>query len=257
MKLGADQWRVINLPAIAEFADDPLGRQLGEALWPDNEDEAALERKRVAVGDREWSALFQQRPRPLEGSLFKIAMIGTLPAAPASTRIVRAWDLAATRQMGNRDPDWTVGVKLLRTDDGKYVVVDVVRLRGGPEEIATTIVNTAKQDGRAVKVGLPQDPGQAGKFQVAELTKRLDGFTVESSPESGDKAARASPIIAQANVGNLMLVEAVWNRRFLDEAAGFPNATHDDQVDALSRAHSMLALTNKPMRFSKELLARL
>jgi predicted phage terminase large subunit-like protein len=257
MKLGADQWRIISLPAIAEAEDDMLGRKIGEALWPSWEDERELERKRIAVGEREWAALFQQRPRPLEGSLFKTAMIGILPAAPASRRIVRAWDLAATKQMGSRDPDWTVGVKLLRTDDGKYVVVDVVRLRGGPEEVQAAIVNTAKLDGKTVKISLPQDPGQAGKFQAAHFVKHLDGFTVEATPESGDKATRAQPIASQANVGNLMLIEAEWNRRFIDELGGFPTATHDDQVDALSRAHSVLALANKPMRFSKELLARL
>ena len=241
MKVGADQWRVINLPAIAESEDDPLGRPIGAALWPEWEDVEALKRKEIAVGLREWAALYQQRPAPLEGSLFKIGMIGVMEVAPANCAVtVRAWDLAATSQTGSRDPDWTVGVKLGRLMDGRIVVLDVARLRGGPDEVEAAIYNTAKQDGHSVKVGLPQDPGQAGKQQILYLTRKLIGHQVDSSPETGDKATRAAPVASQVNVGNFHIVRAPWNRAFLDELAGFPAANKDDQVDALSRAFSMV-----------------
>ena len=246
MEMGADQWRVINLPALAEGDCDPLGRKPGEALWPSWEDVDALERKRKAVGEREWAALYQQRPAPLEGSLFKIGNVVTLDAAPAGGNIARAWDLSATAQVGSRDPDWTVGVKLARLNDGRFVVLDVTRIRGGPDEVERTILNTADQDGKAVRVGLPQDPGQAGKVQVLYYTKKLAGWRVESSPETGDKATRAGPIASQCNVGNLYIVRAPWNRTFLDELAGFPGVAHDDQVDALSRAFSMVGMS-RPM----------
>ena len=249
MAEGADQWRVISLPAIAEGDSDPMGRAVGDPLWPEWEDLEALERKRKAVGEREWAALYQQRPAPLEGSLFRISQIGTLEVEPASSSIVRAWDLSATAQVGSRDPDWTAGVKLARLSDGRYVVLDVVRVRGGPEEVERTIMNTAAQDGGAVKVGLPQDPGQAGKMQVLYYTKKLAGYRVESSPETGDKATRAAPVASQCNVGNLYVVRGTWNRTFLDELAGFPGLTHDDQVDALSRAFGMVT-AKAPMKIT-------
>ena len=61
MAAGGDQWEIISLPALAE-ANDPLGRAVGQPLWPEWEDIANLERKRRAVGPRDWSALYQQRP---------------------------------------------------------------------------------------------------------------------------------------------------------------------------------------------------
>lgn len=256
MENGGDQWDVVSLPALAESNNDPMGRAPGEALWPAWEDVAALERKRAAVGEMEWAALYQQRPRPLEGSLFKVGMVQTLDTAPAGGHIARAWDLAATAQAGGRDPDWTVGVKLARMPDGRFIVLDVVRLRGGPDEVESTIINTAKQDGLGVRVGLPQDPGQAGKQQVLYLTRKLSGYRVDSSPETGDKATRAAPMASQSNAGNLSIVRAAWNRAFLDELAGFPNATKDDQVDALSRAFSMVGLARPPMHISQEARAR-
>ncbi len=238
-------WSVLRLPALAE-ADDPLGRKPGEALWPEWEDGAALERKRAAVGSRVWAAQFQQSPRPDDGTLFLVARIGILAAA-AEMRAVRCWDLAATAAGDGQDPDWTVGVKLGRDAEGRFVVLDVVRLRAGPHEVAQTIAATAQRDGKQVRIGLPQDPGQAGKHQVAWLMGRLAGFLVTASPESGAKVTRALPVAAQVEAGNVFLVRAPWNAVFLDELRDFPHGRKDDQVDALTRAFTLLSAGESPL----------
>ena len=240
----------MRLPAIAEDgANDLLGRADGEALWPEWEDADALADKRRRVGEREWASLFQQRPRVQGGGLFKVSQIAAVPALPAGGQLVRAWDLAATRATGTRDPDSTVGLLLAKLLGGSWCVADVVRFQGGPDEVESAIVATASRDRAAygnVPIGLPQDPGQAGKAQVQYLTSKLAGYTVVSSPETGDKATRAAPVAAQVNVGNLSIVSgaeaqpAQWNRPFLSELEDFPAGTKDDQVDALSRAFAML-----------------
>ncbi|MDB5849807.1 MAG: Large terminase subunit, partial [Rhodoferax sp.] len=243
-------WRVVSIPAIAGD-NDPLGRKPGEWLWDKDpkygygkELRAAYAEAEASGAMRDWSALYQQQPTNAEGSLFKIGMVETLEAAPAVTgQVVRAWDLAATKQIGTRDPDWTAGIKLMRTAEGRFIVLDVVRVRGGPDEVEATIVNTAKRDGLSVRIGLPQDPGQAGKTQVLYLTRKLQGFRVESSTETGDKVTRAAPMAAQANVGNLSVVGGNdWCHKLIDELASFPGGSKDDQVDALSRAFSMLGM---------------
>jgi predicted phage terminase large subunit-like protein len=182
-------------------------------------------------------------------------MIDVLDCAPAGRNVVRRWDLASTAETGTARGDWTAGVKLLRTDEGKFVVLHVERFRGGPDEVVQRIVNTARQDGPLVRVGLPQDPGQAGKAQVLWLTRALTGFRVFSSPETGDKETRAGPVASQCNVGNMAIVRADWNRPFLDELASFPSGSHDDQVDALSGAFVMVGLGAAPMRISSEAIA--
>jgi predicted phage terminase large subunit-like protein len=229
---GGERWDVLSLPAL----DDA-----GEALWPDAYDAGALGRIRTAIGERDWAALYMQAPRPAEGAMFRVERIGVLDAVPAGHGpMVRAWDLAATRATGGRDPDWTVGLLLKRLPDERLVVLDVVRLRGGPDEVERAIVNTASRDGWGVRISLPQDPGQAGRAQVAYLTRQLQGFRVDASPESGDKVTRAMPVASQANAGNLTLLRAGWNRALLDELAAFPAGSHDDQVDALSRAFAQV-----------------
>ena len=240
-----ERWRVLKLPALADANDDPLGRSPGAPLWPEWESSAQLALKRSDIGERDWSALFQQNPRPAEGSIFQVLRIGTLDAEPAGSKIVRAWDLAATELTGTRDPDWTVGVKLARVED-RFVVLDVVRVRGGPDVVEAAIVNTAQVDGRGVRISLPRDPGQAGVGQVLYLTRKLAGYPIESSPETGDKATRAMPVASQVNVGNLSLVRAAWNRGFIDELAAFPGGSHDDQVDALGRAFNSITAAPRP-----------
>ncbi len=238
----ADVWRVINLPAVAG-ANDPLGRDIGDALWPEMFDRAALASLERDLGPREWASLYQGQPFVSEGALFKPSLIPILDASPSNIiRRVRAWDLAATRQTGTRDPDWTVGVLMAQLSTGGFLVEDVVRVRGGPDEIEATIVATGTRDGRTVPISLPQDPGQAGVAQVAYLTRRLVGFTVGATRETGDKATRAAPFASQCNVGSVSLVRAAWNRVYLDEMGSFPAGTHDDQVDASSRAFEQLTV---------------
>jgi predicted phage terminase large subunit-like protein len=246
----------LRLPALAE-ANDPLGREPGAALWPEWENLVQLERRRTMVGSRVWSALYQQMPRPDTGTLFPVARIVVQDVPPTELATVRAWDLAATAASDGHDPDWTVGLKLGRDSGGRVFVLDVVRLRGGPHEVAEAIVHTANLDGRSVQIGLPQDPGQAGKQQVAWLTGRLAGYRVVASPETGAKLLRASPVAAQVEAGNLVVVRGSWTTAFIDELRDFPHGRKDDQVDALSRAFALL--TDRPptaRRINVPLMAR-
>ncbi|MDA8253599.1 MAG: phage terminase large subunit [Rhodospirillales bacterium] len=236
-----DNWRTLILPALAEDADDKLGRAPGAPLWPAQEDLTALRRRRTVLGPRAWAALYQQRPRSDVESLFATGRIAVLEEAPSCRRVVRAWDLAATAAGASRDPDWTVGVRLGRLESGGVIVLDVVRLRAGPAEVAQAIVQTAQLDGRGVVVGLPQDPGQAGKQQVAWLSGQLTGFRVAASPETGAKLTRAGPVAACVEAGQLALLRGAWNRAFLDELRDFPGGRKDDQVDALARGFALLA----------------
>lgn len=153
---------------------------------------------------------------------------------------MRAWDLAATAATGSNDPDWTVGVKLMRHDKNQFIVLDVVRMRGTPHEVQTAITTAARVDGPSVTVGLPEDPGQAGKHLATYLVSQLAGYRTDVSPEGGAKTTRAAPVASQIEARNVAIVRAEWNHGFLAELRDFPFGRKDDQVDALSRAFNML-----------------
>ena len=231
----------------------------GAALWPDWEDERALLRRRDTIGERAWSALYQQSPRPIVGSLFKTECIDILDAAPTRSdgMVVRAWDLAATAATGGNDPDWTAGVKLTRDETGRFIVLDVVHMRGTPHEVEAAIAKPRGSMARPSRIGLPEDPGQAGKHQATYLTGRLAGYRIATSRETGAKTTRAAPVASQVEARNFAMVRAGWNHAFLEELRDFPFGRKDDQVDALSRAFTMLTEAGAPARrISLPFLAR-
>ncbi|HVZ09335.1 phage terminase large subunit [Rhodopila sp.] len=245
---GAD-WRAVRLPALAE-AQDPLGRPIGAALWPEWEPLDALLRKRQEIGERMWAALFQQNPQPAVGRLFSVDRLETVNPGQDRTLIatVRGWDLAATAASQRNDPDWTVGVKLGLLADHRYIILDVVRLRGSPREVEDLIVSTARCDGSGVIISIPEDPGQAGKSQMAYLTRQLGGFVVLSTRETGSKATRAMPLASQMEAGNVLITEAFWNAILIDELRDFPFGRKDDQVDALVRAFMTICNIPRPVK---------
>ena len=180
-----------------------------------------------------------------------------MPPTFSAGQVVRAWDLAATVATGINDADWTVGVKLGRDDSGRYIVLDLVRLRGSPHEVEDAIAEAARIDGRPIIIGLPEDPGQAGKSQVTYLTSRLAGHRIAASRETGAKVTRAGPVASQVEARNVAMVRANWNHAFVEELRDFPFGRKDDQVDALSHAFRMLTQAGAPARkLSVSFLAR-
>ena len=161
---------------------------------------------------------------------------------PALRRIVRAWDLAATKDGG----DWSPGVKMAIGADNAIYILDVVRGQWDTDERDQMIRATAEDDGRNVIFRGPQDPGAAGKSVVAALTKLLHGFTVRFERVSGKKTTRADPFSSQVNASNVFMVRGHWNSEFRRELQLFPAGDNDDQVDAASDAYGELCLTPPP-----------
>ena len=180
--------------------------------------------------------------RPAAGLYFKREWVEVVEAAPAGLRMVRGWDLAATPENGENDPDWTTGTKMGLGSDGTYYVLDHKYDRLSPNGVERMIKNTATHDGAYVQVDLPQDPGQAGKSQVQALSKLLAGFNVRSGTVTGDKVTRFSPFSAQAEAGNVKIIRGSWNERWLSELENFPpESGHDDDADSTAQAFNALA----------------
>lgn len=255
-ELEAEGWEVINLPAIWEAAEDEkpfpdgMGRKTGELLWPEYHTQKFLDDKKAVFGPKDFACLFQQNPRPIEGALFQGVITKIEPEALPSDykKRVRRWDIAATEKVGSANPDWTVGMLMQRNTNGGYVIVDVERFRGGPDEVRRRIREVAEADGSHVHIQLPQDPGASGKMVAHDFVKHLNGFQVTTMPETGSKERRAGAFAAQVNGGNVQMVKGAWNAALEDELQLFPNGHHDDQVDAASGAFGALIDLPRIMR---------
>jgi predicted phage terminase large subunit-like protein len=161
--------------------------------------------------------------------------------APPNAVRVRGWDLAASEEAQGKQRAWTVGAKLSRDPrTGIFYIEHVIRARKSPGKVEDMIRETAEMDGHNIKISIPQDPGQSGKSQARSLASLLVGYNVRFTPESGSKEARAIPLAAQAEAGNVKVVRGVWNGAFFDEITVFPASQFKDITDACSRAFSEL-----------------
>lgn len=212
--------------------------QTGQLLWPERFTQKSVDELKKTL--RAWGGTYaeagqlQQLPVARGGGMFKEKWFNIIEVCPRGGRAVRAWDLASSTK---KNSPWTVGVKLRRVG-GRYVIEDVVRIQGTPHQVKELIKATAIKDGKGVEIDIPQDPGQAGKAQVHDFVQMLDGWVVHTSPESGSKEDRARPFAAQAEGGNVDIVEAPWTAAYINELKLFPRGQFMDQADATSRAHA-------------------
>ena len=201
-----------------------------------------VRRKQMEEGD--WDVSYGA------GEVFKRAWFEVVDAVPPGRAVrCRAWDLAATEPSpGNPEPDWTRGVKLAKHTDGFYYVEHLTSLRSHPGAVEQLIRRTAESDGKEVRVRLPVDPAQAGKYQAANFVRLLDGHNVSAVSVSGRgnkveraaiPAAQASPQSTGGTYGRFRVVRGAWSDAFLDELESFPDG-FDDIVDAFCDAYHEL-----------------
>lgn len=221
----------------------------GELMFPERFPEKQVDELERTLGAYASAGQLQQRPAPRGGGLFKREWFKIIHAMPTNIRrTVRAWDFAATAKATSNNPDWTAGARMHKTETGQFIIDHVTRFQKGPADVKARFIQQAAIDGHNVHIRIPQDPGQAGKAQAHQFIDAMAGYPITATPPTGDKATRATPLAAQAEVGNVLILATgdpdadAWIAPFLDELCLFPAGRHDDQVDAAADALNELAL---------------
>jgi predicted phage terminase large subunit-like protein len=244
-------WRVVNIPAQADHdpakgQTDPLGRQPGEYMTSARKrTPRQWEAIKVRSGARTWASLYQGRPAPAEGALFKrdawarydsplwIERDGGSMWVPTSEgdEIAQSWDMAFRDTDGS---DYVVGTVWLRRGVHLYLL-DMVRRRMNFTDTVAAV--------RALSARWPQAiakfiEAKANGDAVINLLSRTVPGLIPVEPEGGKlaRANAASPFVEARNVV-LPDPELLPNvEELIEEAAAFPNGAHDDAVDTLTQA---------------------
>lgn len=144
------------------------------------------------------------------------------------------------------NPDWTVGVLMAKTRQGRYIICDVQRFRARFGEVMQKIIRICQDDPKGTEIILPQEPGQAGKaagqMMIGELI--ANGLYARMRPTNKSKVVRFQPFAAAAEAGLVDYVEAEWNKAYFTELEAFDGESKrlkDDQVDATSDSFITLA----------------
>lgn len=234
--------RLVALPETDEDyqADVEAGieRDPSGALWPARYPVKVLHAIRERSGPYSWSSLYQQRPTPAEGGIFKRAWFEpVVMTVPPIKRTVRYWDLAMSEKTS---ADYTVGVKLGQADDGHYYILDVVRRQIDWGDVVPFMIGVILRDGARVQQGVEKKGYMSRAIKDLNADPRLHVFTIKGYPVDTDKTTRALPVAAKLAAGLVHMQAGHWNTTFVEEVCSFPSGAHDDQVDALSGAWEMM-----------------
>jgi predicted phage terminase large subunit-like protein len=256
-------WTVVNIPACADHdpvtTTDPLGRTPGEYLQSARgRTETDWEQTKRQVGARGWSALYQGRPSPADGGILKRSwwQYYTNPRVqrtedgahrvPNADQVIQSWDMAFK---DTKASDFVVGQVWVRRG-AKAFLVDQVRDRMDfPAACAAVKAMSAKWPQSALK--LIEDKAN-GPAIIAQLRRDVPGLVAYDPKDS--KEARAHAVSAFIEAGDVELpADAPWVAEFVEECSAFPNAAHDDQVDAMTQALQKLLLTPSLTSFFNQL----
>ena len=254
-------WEHLCLPAEHEpshpfrWPKDPR-REPGEVLWRSKWKQRWLAEKQRDLGSYGYAGQYQQRPAPAEGGILKrswwrwYAPEGPLPHFQ---ELLQSWDMAFSDSDGS---DYVVGQVWGRFEADRYLIHQCrARLE------FTETVHALRELTDWVEERFPKHRGHLklvedkanGPAVLSTLRSEIAGL-VAVTP-NGDKVARARAVAPALEAGNVFLPGAPspvgsgydrarapqWVQGFVDECAGFPNAAHDDQVDAFSQALVRLA----------------
>lgn len=243
------EWELLHIPAIADHdpakgETDAIGRDVGEVLPSAREWEPGRwESVRRDVGERSWNALYQGRPAPAEGDVwlrswwrfYDQVIWDTYEdgsrIAPWAEEVFHSWDMAFKDRKGS---DFVVG-QVWGLRNNEMYLLDQVRAR-------MTFTRTLEEV-RGLKARWPQtgailvEDKANGTAVMDSLRLEVPGLIPINPKESKEARAQAgAPFVQARNVVIPTQRIAPWSDGFVDEAASFPNGTHDDQVDATSQA---------------------
>jgi hypothetical protein len=233
------QWYVLCLPAQCERADDPLGRIIGDYLWPEWFTPEHFEGFKGQ--SRTWSALFQQRPQPPEGTFFQREWFKRYRVGSQPQRLNHY--MTSDHAPGGEEHNDFNCFRMWGVDDEGDVW-----LRYGGFRAQETIDKSIDKALDMIALHkpfawFPEDDnnwkavsGFVRREMISQIKKgkkcmcRIEPV----SPHGNDKPTKAQPFQAMAIRGQVHIPEGPDGDSIIDQYLKFPTGANDDEVDAAS-----------------------
>ena len=245
----AKDWTILHLPAIFEPEDErvakALGKKVGDPLWPEKTpggmggyDLKFLRRKQLQ-SERTFSALYQGRPSPLEGDLYKADWLieygSDQEPDRSSLNFYDASDHATTTK--NRSDPSVIGCAGVDKNGVIWVMPDLLWDRIQTDQTVEEITRRIKDYNPYTWFLESENISKAfGPFLRKSLQdKKLFQTVIQPMPVSQDKVKRSQSARGITANGRIRFPKhAPWWPRAKKQLLTFPNAANDDFVDWLS-----------------------
>lgn len=229
-------WKRLRLPAIAEDEDDLLNREVGEPLCRElGFDEEWADLKKREVGSRTWASLYQQRPSPAQGTIFKREWVQYYDKVPLRyDDMLMSWDFTFK---DSESSDYAVGQVWIKKGADFYLI-DQVRAKMDFTQSVRAVESMKNKHPKCRKI-LIEDKAN-GPAIITTLKQKVSGIIPITPKDS--KVARAYAVTPFFEAGNVFVGKKVPSvEDFIDELTMFDNAVHDDTVDAMTQALNYFA----------------
>lgn len=233
--------KLLSLPMEAK-ENDPLGRKVGEPLWPEWFNEQM--RETAKREPRTWSALYQQEPRPIGGGEFKAEWLSYYQRPPATSNKIILVDPSSgkSRTRGDFTSMWVIGTG----PDGNDYVIDGIRDRLNLTERTESLFALVRRY-KPAAVGYEQYGLQADIEHIRiEQERQQYRFRIVELGGGTKKEDRIRRLIPSFQQGRLWMPQSMIRRMvdghqrdvmddFRGEYLSFPVGAHDDALDCLAR----------------------
>lgn len=225
----------------------------GEPLWPEYYDLSFYEDKERTMGERQFQAIYQQKPLDLTSNFFYTDKIIWEDYALNQyyESDCRSYDMAYTSENqaleNNTDADYTAGCEAFKVSDYHYHFQDFLYKRLGENNI-NYIRNVANQDGlnRDILIETGTKGGAAKELFRLWDEDYLSEYNCIQSEPWGTKVDRATMLRYAMFDGKIHIHcnDLTLKKELLSQLKAFPNGKHDDLVDAMS--YAILYLNDTP-----------
>ena len=237
--------RRLRLPAIAEI-DDPLGRDPGEALWPERWPIESLEKLRLTKDAHWWQALYQQRPTDDGRNTWPKVYFGKHLWADEFPREFELSALALDPSKGSPGGDFSA-IVFAGVSGGMFWIDASIERRSPEKSVRDAIELAIRYAPQAVVIEsnnfqsllAPEFDRQCRDLRVPPLPIQL----VEQRISKETRIKRLGPYLWREN---LRLRDTPGCRELEKQLRAFPFGEHDDGPDSLELAiRTLIALVGQ------------
>jgi predicted phage terminase large subunit-like protein len=222
-------WEIICLPAECDRSDDPLGRALGEGLWPEWFTPGHWDEFKSSP--RSWLSLYQQKPTAEQGSFFKREWLKSYDRIPESLTVYMSGDFAVSEDKG----DFTeLAVWGVDPNENVYML-DWWYGQTTPDAWINALLSKSDRWKPLWFIG---EGGVIRRSVEPFLNKEMQNQRIYVATEwlasSHDKPSQARSFQALCSAGKVYFPKSQDAERVIDQLLRFPSARYDDAVDACS-----------------------
>lgn len=216
---------------LKKGAKNYVYKPMEAALWPERFPLEWLKKKK-ALNERDFEALYQQNPYIKGGNLIKESWWQYYTDLPEMSAIIVGVDTAFKT---NERSDYSVMIVAGLSRSGDIYLLDLHRGKWQFPDLKRKIMQlNGLYRGQGLR-GFYVEDKASGQSLVQELRRESGISIIPYKNPSGDKVTRASLVTPLIEGGRVFIPRsAPWLDEFILECSQFPNSAHDDQVDGLT-----------------------